>query len=233
MLVSIHQPNFFPWAGYFHKIIHSDKFIILDNVQFQKKGGTYGNRAEFLVNGQAKWVTMPVDRSYHGYRNINEITINDTTNWRKKVENTIAINYSKSLFFAEIFPTILECINYETPLLSEFNIHAIKKILTFFNSSSEKLLLSSNLSGSGHSTDLLISLIKEVNGSAYMCGGGAINYQEDEKFSESSIKLVYQNFSPPKYSQFSSTEFIPGLSILDMLFNCGVEKTFSLLKTFN
>src|ERR1041385_6733376 len=67
-LVAIHQPNFFPWLGYFNKIARADIFIVLDNVQFSKTGGTWSNRVRLLLEGWPMWATLPVERSFHGVR---------------------------------------------------------------------------------------------------------------------------------------------------------------------
>lgn len=62
-----------------------------------------------------------------------------------------------------------------------------------------------------------------------MCGGGAGNYQEDEKFEQAGIKLIYRNFKHPVYPQFNSIEFVPGLSVIDSLMNVGIDGVKKLL----
>ena len=84
-LVAIHQPNFLPWLGYFDKLARADVFVLLDDAQFPKKGGTWVNRARLLVSGRPDWVTVPVDRSYHGTRTIIEMQIDDARPWRRKL----------------------------------------------------------------------------------------------------------------------------------------------------
>lgn len=72
-LVAIHQFNSFPWLGYFDEIGRVDVFILLDNVQFPKTGGTWVNRLQWLVGGKGTWVTAPIVRAYHGVRDIQEM----------------------------------------------------------------------------------------------------------------------------------------------------------------
>lgn len=69
-------------------------------------------------------------------------------------------------------------------------------------------------------TDRLIHLVKNANGTVYISGEGGSNYQEEEKFGENGIELQYTNFSHPIYPQLWG-DFCPGLSILDLIFNCG------------
>lgn len=228
-IVAIHQPNFFPWLGYFDKIIRSDIFIIMDNVQFPKTGGTWSNRVRLLVNGQANWITMPIVRAYHGKINYQDIQINNHQIWRSKILKTIQINYCRSSFFDIVFPQVLELINYSTNSLVDFNLNSIYGLINMLELDISKIILGSNLKVEGNATDLLISMTKEVGGTAYLCGGGASGYQENDKFSLEGIELIYQNFQHPVYQQINTQEFMSGLSIIDVLMNCGFEKTRKLL----
>jgi hypothetical protein len=230
MIVAIHQPNFFPWLGYFNKIARSDTFVILDNVQFIKTGGAWTNRVSLAISGRPAWVTMPVDRNYHGTRLINSIQI-QRSNWRVKFARTLQTNYAGAPYFKDLFPIILEMINFETDHLSIYNINCIRSISTLLNLGSTKIVLSSELGALGASTELLINLAKSVGADTYMCGGGASGYQENELFVNAGIKLKFQNFTPPVYNQGSAGEFLPGLSIIDALLHCGVEGTRALVLT--
>ncbi|HMT10176.1 MAG TPA: WbqC family protein, partial [Ignavibacteria bacterium] len=84
-IAAIHQPSFFPWLGFFNKIVRSDVFVILDNVQFPKTGGYWANRVKLVVGGKGEWVTMPINRSYSGTKNINEIEIDKSRSWNQKM----------------------------------------------------------------------------------------------------------------------------------------------------
>src|SRR2546422_7550332 len=124
-LVAIHQPNFFPWLGYFNKIKSADLFLVLDNVQFPKKGGNWLNRVRLITNGQPAWITMPVVRAYHGLRRIDEIQIDDRAPWRSKFSKTVETNYRGAPFFDEVFPLLIQLVNDPTDSLAQFNLSAI------------------------------------------------------------------------------------------------------------
>lgn len=228
-LVAIHQPNFFPWLGYFDKIARCDVFILMDNVQFPKTGGTWVNRVQMLVSGRAVWVTMPIVRAYQGTRLICEMKINNSTPWRAKLLKTIQMNYARATFFEEVFPFLAELVNNPTDRLVEYNLFAVRSMAEALQFEMSKLIPGSTLSVQGSATDLLISMVKAVRGTAYLCGGGAAGYQQDEKFAEAGIELIYQNFKHPGYPQTNTTAFIPGLSVVDALMNCGFEKTRDLV----
>lgn len=224
-VVAIHQPNFFPWLGYFDKIARADVFILLDNVQFPKKGGNWSNRVKLIINGQAAWVTMPVVRSYHGTRLINQMQINNATPWRNKLLKTIQINYSRAPFFDALFPLLSELVNNPTDQLATYNLATIYALMENLELDRSKLVLGSSLNVAGQATDLLISMVKAVGGTAYLAGGGASGYQEDEKFAAAGIELIYQNFEHPVYAQVNTKQFVPGLSIIDSVINGGFHAT--------
>lgn len=229
-IVTIHQPNFLPWLGYFNKILRSDKFIILDDVQFPKKGGTWMNRVKLRVGGSATWVTTPVVRSYSGVKQCREIEINSATDWQRKMLQLIKLNYAKAEYFDEIYVAFEDIFLCNKKMLVDFNTMLIFYFAEKFGMVRDKFILSSDLNVQGKGTDRLIALVEAVGGDAYMCGGGASGYQEDNKFLENDIELIYQNFSHPEYTQVGNGDFIAGLSILDVVMNCGFSKTVELIK---
>jgi hypothetical protein len=144
---------------------------------------------------------MPVVRNYHGVKLIKEIEINNLTSWRNKILKTIENNYISTPFFKEVFPKIYKLLLNPSNSLSAYNISAIKTITKMLGFDTSKFVLGSTLGIEGKATDLLIAITKSVGGTAYLCGGGASNYQEDEKFTDSRIELLYQNFAHPVYPQ--------------------------------
>lgn len=228
-VVAIHQPNFFPWLGFFTKIMRSDVFVLLDDVQFQKTGGTWTNRVQLLVSGKAHWVTAPIVRSHHGVRNINEMHFNSTDNWRSKMIATISMNYRKAPFFEASMPVLKPLIEHPDDNIAAYNCHAIQAILDHLNIKHDHLISSSELPHEGKANNLLISLTKAVEGDTYLSGDGADGYQNPELFQEAGIALQYLHFKHPQYPQHGVAEFVPGLSILDALMNIGFANTQSLL----
>lgn len=228
-VVAIHQPNFLPWLGFFDKIARADVFVVMDNVQFPKKGGTWTNRVKLLVSDRENWITAPIDRSFHGMRMINEMKLKNEIPWRDKILKTIQTNYRKAPFYSDIYPQLFNLINNPADNLCEYNIKAIYTISRIIGLDVSKMVFSSSLEADGSATDLLISIVRAVGGTSYMAGGGSDGYQEDQKFADSGIKLIYQNFQHPVYAQFNSTEFVPGLSIVDSLMNLGPKGVSNLM----
>ncbi len=220
-ICAIHQPNFFPWLGYFDKIRKCDKFVILDDVQFPKTGGGgWSNRVAINIQGQAKWITAPIIRP-SGLWNINE-TIFQSSNWRDKIIKTLQANYSKTPYFKENKDFIFELISFDEDNLSKYNINAIVEICKYLNvDTRDKLVLSSNFFFNSSSNELLIDLTKTSGCNTYMAGGGADGYQDLEVFKKANINFIYQDFKHPVYKQFNANEFINGLSVIDYIFNVG------------
>jgi hypothetical protein len=229
-LVAIHQPNFFPWLGFFDKIARSDVFILMDNAQFQKKGGCWTNRVKMRVSGEPQWVTAPVVRSYHGTLPIAEVLLDESTLWRDKLWRTIETNYGSATHFAEMRELIGPLVAFQSGLLAEYNENAVRTIAEALGiTASVRIAKGTELHAEGKATDLLISMVAKVGGNAYLAGGGAEGYQEDEKFTVAGMGLIRQEFEHPTYAQTSDAGFVAGLSVIDALANCGIDGTAALL----
>ena len=107
MIVSIHQPNYLPWLGYFDKIIKSDIFVIFDDVQYPRgKKGFFGNRNQIKTNNGKMWLTVPVIGK-GDFKNFNEIEIN-YNGWNKKHIQNIYNFYKKATYFDKYFEDMLK-----------------------------------------------------------------------------------------------------------------------------
>ena len=230
-LVAIHQPNFFPWLGFFDKIARADIFVVLDDAQFAKSGaGTWCNRVRLLFNGVPTWMTMPVRRDYHGVRRVNEMAIVNGQPWREKMRRSIRAHYGRAAFFAAVFPVIERLLDNPTESLADYNLNGIRAVCEALSIDARRIVLSSSLAVDALATDRLIGIVKRVGGTAYLTGGGAGGYQEDDKFAAAGIELRYQNFQHPRYPQGQTDEFVPGLSCLDALLHCGFDGVAALLR---
>ncbi|MBU1695326.1 MAG: WbqC family protein [Verrucomicrobia bacterium] len=229
-IVAIHQPNFFPWLGYFAKMARVDCFVFLDNVQIPKTGGSWVNRVKLLMNQKAGWFTLPIDRSYHGTRLITEVQIAMGAGERTSLADKVRLNYKKAPFFDEVFPVLEPLLRNPEMNLAEFNIHAASSLAIRIGFPESMFVRSSSLPSIGEvSTDRLVTIVREVGGSAYLYGGGAVDYQENEKFDQTGLGVIAQTFAHPTYPQFNTAVFVPGLSVIDSLMNVGFAGTRELL----
>ncbi len=220
---AIHQPNFFPWLGFFNKISRCDVFILLDNAQGNRQ--TYSNRVQMLVNNKAHWITAPVQK----IKTEETATfVFQKNSWReKRIKKTLSINYSKCPHFKEYKDYVFDLVNFPEDDIAKFNFNAIKGICSLLKIDEKKIVLSSNLNVNTASTERLVQLLIETNCDTYIQGGGGSeDYQDDVLFETHGIAIEKQNFRHPIYPQENNKgDFIKGLSILDALFNCGADKT--------
>jgi hypothetical protein len=220
MIVSIHQPNFVPWIGYFFKIQKSDVFVLLDNVQFTKNGFTNRNRIK-TPQGE-NWLTLPVIQSGKFGQNIDQCTIFNKDLHVKKILNSLHGNYKKAKYFDLYFDKISAILNTPGDNLCHLNSALIKWIVSELGINT-KIVSSSELNGiEGESTGRLVSICKHLGGTKYLAGLGAKKYQEDELFNSNHIEIINTPFKYPSYTQLWG-EFVPNLSVLDIMFNCGEE----------
>jgi hypothetical protein len=219
-LVAIHQPNFFPWLGYFDKIRRADIFIFLDDVDYPRAGsggmGSWVNRVRVDIQGEARWINAPVQRMPLGFK-IRAATIDDSQNWRRRLLRTLEASYRKAPGYAASIGMIELLIANNETNLATFNMGAIITIAEHLGLST-RFVRQSDVAHEGRATDRLVSLVRAVGGDAYLMGGGAAGYQDDAAFAAHGLGLVRQEFRPHPYGVEAG--FIPGLSVLDLLLRC-------------
>jgi len=220
MICSIHQPQTFPWIGYFAKIFQSDIFVILDNVQFKKNEWQNRNRLKTPAGWQ--WLTVPVIHRFGQL--ISEVKVNNTVNWRKKHIQTLKTFYGKAPFFKIYFPEIEELYQKQWESLADFNLAGIKWILDKLAIQTPVKIASDLKELQKHSevspNERLILITKIMKADSYLSGAGGINYLKTDLFPNNSLNLIFQKFEHPVYRQLHG-KFVSYLSILDLLLNEG------------
>jgi len=229
LIVSIHQPNYFPWAGLIYKIALSDLFVIFDDIQLVR-GKSFVIRTKIKTSGGAKWITVPVKEKSRLIP-INNVKINNETNWKEEHWNKIFENYKEAAFFQQNSTIFKKIILRNWEKIVDLNVELIKQILNILGIKTEIRKSSEfNLSSSG--IVKIIDLIKAVDGCEYLTGmgEGAKRYvsSNEKLFEKNKINLKYQKFKSPTYQQLYR-DFIPNLSILDMIFNIGPDETMKKL----
>lgn len=218
---AIHQPNFFPWLGYFDKIRRADVFVFLDDVAYPKSGsgtGSWVNRVRIAINNAPAWITCPIRRE-HGVQVIRNVYIDDSQPWRKKLLRTLEINYRKARNYTRVMPLLESLVLFETDNLCQFNLHAVTSICRLLGIECE-FRLQSECGVASAATQLLIDLTRKAGADTYLCGGGASGYQRDELFPENGLRVVYQDFAPEPYGD--PARFHPGLSVIDYLLHAEI-----------
>lgn len=227
--VVIHQPDFAPYLGFFHRFKHADLYIALDHVQFvTNTSRSWTHRDKIKTASGEKWLTLGVTKPPFGTP-INLVELSQNDRW---VEGNLALlheNYRKALAYREIMPIIEGLYASRPPRMAEFNLRWLEALGGLLD---VKLpfVLSSVLEPQGHKNELLIDLLQKVNATHYLSGNGARAYMETEKFAAAGIQVVWQMFDHPVYPQ-QFGPFIPNLSALDALFNCGIAGARDILRS--
>lgn len=226
--VVIHQPDFAPYLGFFHRLLDADLYVALDHVQFVTGTSRCWTHRDKIKTAQGeKWLTISVKRAPRDTA-INQIELADT-NWCEDNLSQIEQNYRKAPGYAEIMPLVQELYGKPPRLMRDFNLRWLER-LTDLLDVSIPFILSSSLEPRGQKNELLVDLLGKVNATHYLSGIGARAYMEPDKFSSAGIEVVWQQFVHPVYPQ-QFGPFIPYLSILDVLFNCGVSGSRALLRS--
>ena len=214
--IAILQSNYIPWKGYFDLIAAVDEFIFYDDVQFTKND--WRNRNKIKTQNGLAWLSVPVGQNIK--RLIKEVRLGDAR-WQEKHWSTLCHNYKRAACFESI-ATRLEPLylngNYQT--LSELNRTLVEFIC-------KELGITTRLSWSwdykleGGKSERLVNLCEQTGASEYVSGPSAKNYLDEAAFHERSIAVTYFDYNGyPEYPQLWSG-FEHGVSVLDLLFNCG------------
>lgn len=212
--VTIHQPEAFPWLGFFHKMMRAELYVFLDNVQFRKN--YFQNRNQFLTNNGTTYLSIPVN--FPDEKIIKDLKIKNEIPWKKKHLSTFHHMYSKTPFFKEHMGFLQEYYSREIEHLADFNIGIIQYIKDYLGIKTE-FMRASNLDAKGSGTELLLNICKETGATTYLSGRDGKNYLEMDLFERANIPVIFHSFTHPQYHQYKREEFVPFMSTLDLLFN--------------
>lgn len=227
-IVVIHQPDFLPYLGFFHRLLHTDLFVILDNTQFVHSNHGWTHRDKVKTPQGERWLTVSVRKAPRD-TTINEVRLSSDVDWRAKNLHLITECYRNAPFYGEIFPHIEQLYKLDCDKLIDFNLRSIEMLLRLFDIF-VPMKMTSELDVTGKKNELLINILKEEKATHYLSGTGARTYIEPALFDKAGIKLVWQEFNHPVYPQLHGS-FVPLLSSIDLLFNCGIDQSRFILRT--
>ncbi|MEA3195192.1 MAG: hypothetical protein QOD26_3525 [Betaproteobacteria bacterium] len=231
MIVTVHQPHFTPWLGYLHRMAQAELFIVLDHVQFER--GNYQNRTMIRMNGEPRWLTVPVvQRSQKELIVEKQIdqTLADTPRWWSMAHfQTIRQAYREARFIGEYAPALRRIFETRWTRLVDLNAAMLEFLRDAFAIRTQ-IVRSSELSPHGAKSELILNLCREVGAHTLLVGlGGSRDYLDKAAFESAGVRLAYQEFTHPVYPQCGAAPFAKGLSSLDLLLNCGPDSRRLLL----
>lgn len=229
MIVTIHQPEHMPWLGYFNKALKADLLIHLDNVQFEKNN--VQNRNRILINGEARWLTVPVNLKNHLQTTIADVPVDNSRDWKKKYLSTLYHTYCKHPYFEEIYEEIQMRIRKEESRICELNCSLIDYFFGKLGIQTKVMRASALVGKYAEKNQLLIELLKKTGADEYISGPSGRNYLDPEQFRKEKITVTFNDFRASAYPQRRQKTFIPNLSVLDLLFNCSAEEARNIILT--
>ena len=214
-ILSCLQPTYLPWIPFFERIILSDVFIPLDDVEFSKNSNH--NRNYIKSNSKKLLLTVPV--KYKSNIMIKNIEIDNKKNWKKKHLESIKQTYGKLISFKNFYKELEVIYSRDWKYLSNLNIEIIKFFIKYLDIKTE-IYISSNINVEGTSNQKLINLCKHFNADTFVVKRNTDHYHPKKIFLENNIEFKYFSNKVLDYKQ-QGDNFIPSLSIIDYASNCG------------
>ena len=226
MIVTIHQPNYFPYPGFFQKVLLSDIYVVLDRAQFEFD---ITNRNKIITpDGSWSRISVPIKKGQKFFE-VRNVEINNDQPWAEKNWDLICKSYNDSSFF-DLYKTTLNSIfKKKWNLIFDLNFYTLKKAFEWLDIKTE-FILDSELDVTGMSSEHLLNICKKLGATKYLSGPSGKNYLNEKIFEQSKIKVEYQKYDPIIYPQKYAKSFVPNLSILDLLFNMGSDSKKFLTK---
>ena len=215
--VAILQSNYIPWKGYFDLIAAVDEVIIFDDVQYTRHD--WRNRNKIKTPQGVQWLTIPMQVKGNFGQTILETEISDIK-WQSRHWKTLTQNYSRSRCFEEVSLIIEPLYQIQYKFISALNRSYIEAICGYLGINT-KISNSWEYELIGGKTERLVNLCRQAGGTEYVSGPSANTYIEEKYFDEGGVKLTWFDYS--NYSEYPQLwgEFCHGVTILDLLFNCG------------
>ena len=226
MKLGIMQPYFLPYIGYWQLINAVDKYVIYDDVQFIKGG--WINRNNVLINGQKQLFNLLLSGASPN-KLINEIAVEDN---QTKLIRTIELNYKKAPMFQQVFPLFLHIMEHSDKNLAKFIGNSIVEISKYLSIQTE-FIYSSTLDKDNtlRAQDKVLDICKLLNAIKYINAIGGADLYSKESFANNGIQLSFLESKILPYKQLNS-EFVPYLSILDILMFNSQERVKTMLDNY-
>ena len=221
-VAAIHQPNYIPWPGYFHKLAACDVFVYLDAVQYPR-GQSFAARNRIKTPNGVVFLTIPVSvpKGHEGKASYLEVEFADER-WRDKHLKTVEQSYKRAPHFDEVFELYRDSLERGRTFV-DLNVGLIEAIAGYLGIETRRVLLSETLESFGEKTDLIVDVCKTLEADVYLSGaGGGREYNDERLLNEHGIELRYDDYAYPEHPQLWDG-FEPNLSVLDLLLNCGRE----------
>ena len=229
MKVGIMQPYFLPYLGYWQLLAAVDRYVILDDVNYIKRG--WINRNRILVGEKTEFITLPLKGASQN-RQINELRLFEKEKAFGKIRRMARLGYGRAPWYGQVSGLLEDIFAYEGDSLSEFLSRSIDRVGKYLNVSTE-IFHSSVIDRDRifKGQDRIAYLCEILGADTYINAEGGQSLYDRRFFEEKRMQLFFLKSSLPEYSQFGR-KFVPGLSILDVLMFNSREDAVRMLQDF-
>lgn len=228
-IVHINQPRFMPALNYFQRMIVADVFVYLDTVKFSPESWENRNRIKG-ANGP-QWITVPIEKG-ESRKSIRTTRILQSPIWRNKMRNAIQSAYGKASFFDQWFPPFDEVLSKEWTSLEYLNLAVIDLFRGAWGIQG-RYEFASRLGIAPKGDEANLAICEALGATKYLSGAEGRNYADPKRWQAAGIEIEFHDYVYPKYPQLHGA-FIPWMSALDLLMNCGAEgRRYLLMQTMS
>ncbi|QOI97865.1 MAG: WbqC family protein [Flammeovirgaceae bacterium] len=231
MKLAIMQPYFFPYIGYFQLMNAVDQFIIYDNIEFSRKGWIHRNR--ILINNSPSYISLPI-KNDSDYLSVCDRYLAES--WpveKSKLINRITEAYRKAPYFKPVMSVVESSLDFDDHNLFRFIYHSLQQIRAYLNIVTPMQISSQmDIDHSLKAQDKVLALCKASSTSVYINPIGGVDLYSRSRFAEEGIELLFLKADPITYKQFSG-DFIPSLSIIDVMMFNSVDEVRNFLMRFS
>jgi len=217
MILTAHQPVYLPWLGLFHKIALADAFVSFNQVQYQVRD--WNNRNKIKTNVGEIWLSVPVKHKNHLSLKYEDILIDNEQPWQRKHWKSIYLNYKAAPFFKTYADYFEDCYRREWKTLLELNESMLLWFLKTLNIA-VPIHSARTMALSGEKSELVLDMSVKMGAEIYIFGAQGRDYADKASFAKAGVLPLFQSYRHPSYRQLHG-EFLPYMSVIDLLFNCG------------
>ncbi|MCP5370554.1 MAG: WbqC family protein [Hyphomicrobiales bacterium] len=220
-VLSIVQPAYLPWLGYFERLHLSSEHVVLDHVEIDLNSKTkFANRNRIRTAEGWCWLTVPLATKHRrGSLHLDHLAIAEDPRWRRKHAAAIRANYAKAAHFNDHWPFFENLFARDWTRLVDL-CGAATGYLARALGVTTPTLRSSEMDVAGSKDDLILNICKARAADVYLSGPFGRDYLDLDAFAAAGIEVRFHDYLHPTYRQ-AFDGFEPYMSVVDLLFNHG------------